>query len=259
VSLLASNTWNGYAYSGGDPVNHGDPTGRYIEPKWLPPDYCDLFPNDPGCHDPCDPIMMGLAESPDCPIDPDPPPAPTRVVSSCNLRVATSGTPRSGQNAVGASTYSPNSNTLGPYGTNQGGPNGSGGWFFQVQVQVDTSGDTDPNHWTIGQQAAVSGWITLQGSTQQTPWNASDPDDNPAFPLTARGASNANGMGNYDWLDNPGVFFYLVPGRATVAADLTLTFTSSANHGLDAGCSRDWSLHFTLNQSGAWNMTFQYR
>jgi hypothetical protein len=40
-------SWNKYSYTNGDPVNHSDPTGLFVEPGY--PNYCDEFPEDPEC------------------------------------------------------------------------------------------------------------------------------------------------------------------------------------------------------------------
>jgi RHS repeat-associated protein len=229
-------TWNRYAYTLGDPVNSGDPTGRVSSPLC----FLSINPVDCPTEDPCDPVRYenGFAPAPDpaCTVDPPPPPTLGWGDSSCTISVAMGqgATPRDGQNAVGQSDYSPTKNELGQYTNSQG-------WFYQVQIQVNLIGDTDPSHWTIGQSASYSGSITLSNGVTM-PWNQSSQPDGPNLPSVIDRAHT----GHINWLDNPGMPRYpfgSVRGFDVVGGDVTFNFYSWAWHG-DTSCSVKWSLHW---------------
>ncbi|SPF39432.1 hypothetical protein SBA4_2340002 [Candidatus Sulfopaludibacter sp. SbA4] len=254
-------SWNRFAYVQGDPVNFRDPSGRYAimtgdgdcGPDWMwdaslsgpcpGGGYGDSSGGGGGGGGYCGGTYFSPFPSPFCYFIPFYSPPPPPPPPSCSLSVVASGPPRDGQNVVGRSSYSPFTNTLGPY-TNQG-------WFDQVQIQINLFGDTNPNDWTIGQSASVSGSRTIQlvnGRINSGPYSASEPNDSPDPSLVFRGT------GRIDWLDNPGESVLVDRNRdRLVAASETFSFTSFAWDGV-ASCSRNWSLSFTLNRNGMWSM-----
>jgi RHS repeat-associated protein len=254
------NSWNGYSYTSGDPVNSNDPTGRFFcntygawdwggQPWWCDPSgptfFCPagLLPSPGGgCGLP--PIVLVF---PEVFIDP-PPPDP----ANCSVSVAYSGTPRNGQNLVGITAYGPNSNQLGAYNRGSGGAPNTLGWFFAVQVQGNLSGDTNPGNWTPTQSAVISGTVQLQqlGAPvpEATPYRSVIPNDNPESFAIFRGA------GMLDWLDIPGFVKYQRNGAVIVGANLTFTFTSTLTHTNGATCSTTWSLELNI-RDGRGGMT----
>jgi RHS repeat-associated protein len=251
ATLTRPSTWNRYGYTSGDPVNFYDPKGRLEQapdPCWPGTStggICDgggdpCFGGegllDPGCFDPGpDPLPL-------------PPPPPGAPDDSCKINVATSDTPRDGQDISKLRTVPPppTTNTLGQY------TDGSG-WLFAVQVQVDLFGDTFGGDWRPTQTWADIGSYRPNQGGPAIPVNTSGIDKlvNAFGEPTIPGLISA-GVGKYDWLDTPGL-----AGPLPYSANLTYSFKSSLrNVNSGASCSINWNLRI-VGVGDQWKLTVQ--
>jgi RHS repeat-associated protein len=125
-------SWNRYTYLGDDPVNFNDPTGKALR---LPDPYCSIYPDDPGCKDPCgpgpNPNFQDGTCSPSAPPRPAPPP-PKPV--ECNIVLKSSGLGVFAHTSLYMSVYDPNTGDF-QDATIEGLPipqNPDGDWIGQI-------------------------------------------------------------------------------------------------------------------------------
>jgi hypothetical protein len=129
------------------------------------------------------------------------------------------------------------------------------GWFYAVQIQVDLTGDTDPNRWKPEQYSSTEGTATAlgpNGAKAKVDPNSESHNDSPKLAISTI-------PGYIDWLDAPGQGKFLDKQSlwTLFEADVTISFVSSAIHVSGEKCSVEWSLKYKMKDGVMDTPTFK--